>query len=48
LTLFGFDLIVEEGSLDYYIVDVNYFPAYDGVLDLFEQTYDLLCEKTKK
>lgn len=31
LTLFGWDLIMEEGSDRLFIIDVNYFPGYDEV-----------------
>jgi glutathione synthase/RimK-type ligase-like ATP-grasp enzyme len=31
LTLFGWDLIIEEQSNSPYIIDVNYFPGYDEI-----------------
>ncbi|CAN1167683.1 Inositol 1,3,4-trisphosphate 5/6-kinase 4 [Linum perenne] len=33
LTVFGFDVVVEEGSNDHVIVDVNYFPSFKEVGD---------------
>lgn len=39
LTLFGWDLIMEEGSDRLFIIDVNHFPGYDEVdfLGLFTE-----------
>eukprot|EP00897_Mesotaenium_endlicherianum_P010747 jgi/Mesen1/9700/ME000069S09110 len=31
LTLFGFDVVVKEGTTDYVIIDVNYFPSFKDV-----------------
>ncbi|CAO3600768.1 unnamed protein product [Absidia cylindrospora] len=31
LTFFGFDVLLESGTNDYYIVDVNYFPSFKNV-----------------
>ncbi|KAI8344830.1 inositol 1, 3, 4-trisphosphate 5/6-kinase-domain-containing protein [Chlamydoabsidia padenii] len=31
LTFFGFDVLLETGTNDYYIVDVNYFPSFKNV-----------------
>ncbi|CEG49891.1 inositol-tetrakisphosphate 1-kinase-like [Plasmopara halstedii] len=33
LTLFGFDVIVAEGSMGFYVIDVNYFPSYQELND---------------
>jgi len=30
LSLFGVDVVIENGSEDLYVVDVNYFPGYNG------------------
>ena len=30
LTFFGYDLVCEEGTGDYWILDINYFPSYAG------------------
>ena len=34
-TLLGIDIIVDEETGDYGVIDVNYFPGYDGVRDQF-------------
>ena len=34
-TLLGIDIIVDKDTGDYGIIDVNYFPGYDGVRDQF-------------
>ncbi|KAG7397847.1 Inositol-tetrakisphosphate 1-kinase [Phytophthora boehmeriae] len=34
LTLFGFDVIVEDDTQDLYVIDVNYFPSYREMGDL--------------
>ena len=34
-TLLGIDIIVDTESSDYGIIDINYFPGYDGVRDQF-------------
>ncbi|KAI8098690.1 inositol-tetrakisphosphate 1-kinase [Halteromyces radiatus] len=31
LTFFGFDVLLESGTNDYYVVDVNYFPSFKNV-----------------
>ncbi|KAK6914435.1 Inositol-tetrakisphosphate 1-kinase, N-terminal [Dillenia turbinata] len=33
LTIFGFDVVIQEGSGDYVIVDVNYLPSFKEVPD---------------
>ena len=33
LHLFGFDILVEEGSGDYALIDINRFPSYAGIGD---------------
>ena len=30
LTLFGFDVLVEDGTGDHVVVDVNYWPSFSG------------------
>lgn len=35
LTLFGVDIIVDEKTGDYGLIDLNYLPSYDGVLPYF-------------
>eukprot|EP00116_Pleurobrachia_bachei_P003546 sb/3463808/ len=39
LSLFGYDVLVEEGSGKAYIVDINYMPGYAG----FEDFHEVLC-----
>ncbi|MED6138440.1 Inositol 1,3,4-trisphosphate 5/6-kinase 4 [Stylosanthes scabra] len=33
LTIFGFDVVIQEGTLDHVIVDVNYLPSFKEVPD---------------
>ncbi|MED6160987.1 hypothetical protein PIB30_056436 [Stylosanthes scabra] len=33
LTIFGFDVVIQEGTRDHVIVDVNYLPSFKEVLD---------------
>ncbi|KAJ7542219.1 hypothetical protein O6H91_10G094900 [Diphasiastrum complanatum] len=33
LTIFGFDIVIQEGTNDHVIVDVNYFPSFKDVPD---------------
>ncbi|RKP08160.1 hypothetical protein THASP1DRAFT_23806 [Thamnocephalis sphaerospora] len=38
--LFGFDIIIDTATGDYYVIDVNYFPSYSG-----ESTFQaVLCD----
>lgn len=37
LTLFGIDIIVEENTGNYGLIDLNYMPSYDGVLTYFAE-----------
>lgn len=50
LTLFGVDVIVERKSRRVAVVDINYFPGYEGVesalQDLFQHTVQVLTEST--
>lgn len=39
LSLFGYDVLVEEGTGKAYIVDINYMPGYAG----FEDFHEVLC-----
>ena len=50
LTLFGVDIIVDEKTGDYGLIDLNYLPSYDGVLTHFaEDMYrKLLTVKSDK
>ncbi|ORX44524.1 inositol 1, 3, 4-trisphosphate 56-kinase [Piromyces finnis] len=45
LTLFGYDVIIDSVTNDYYIVDVNYFPAFSGVKDFNEVLYNAILKK---
>jgi len=45
LTLFGYDVIIDSVTNDYYIVDVNYFPAFSGVKDFNEVLYNAIIKK---
>jgi len=52
LTLFGFDIIIDDKTGDYVIIDLNYLPSYDAVNSYFaEELYSLLAniceEKTR-
>ncbi|KAJ3365159.1 Inositol-tetrakisphosphate 1-kinase [Allomyces arbusculus] len=42
LTLFGFDVIVDQHSGTRYVIDVNYFPSYQGVGDFADRFSALL------
>jgi len=48
LTLYGYDVIIDSETNDYYIVDVNYFPAYAGVEDFNEILYKAILKKLNK
>ncbi|OWZ22485.1 hypothetical protein PHMEG_0002800 [Phytophthora megakarya] len=47
LTLFGFDVIVaDDGTNDFYVIDVNYFPSYrelDGLSAILRKHVKKLC-----
>ncbi|ORX83571.1 inositol 1, 3, 4-trisphosphate 56-kinase [Anaeromyces robustus] len=45
LTLYGYDVIIDSETNDYYIVDVNYFPAFAGVKDFNEVLYNAILKK---
>lgn len=42
LSLFGWDLIISEQDTTPYIIDVNTFPGYDGVPNVYEEITNLL------
>ena len=44
LKLFGFDVIIESESGRYAVIDVNIFPSYRGVGDLYEKITVLMQE----
>ena len=45
LDLLGVDMIVEEGTSQIYVVDVNYFPGFSGVHDLDGKLLRLLLKE---
>lgn len=48
ISVFGFDVIRSEGGSMLYLIDINYFPGFDGVPDAGELLYQhvvALCEK---
>lgn len=45
LTLFGWDLIIEEVTRTPYIIDVNYFPGYDEVNDFLPLIHRAISKK---
>ncbi|SAM02648.1 hypothetical protein [Absidia glauca] len=44
LTFFGFDVLMESGTNDYYVVDVNYFPSFKNVPH-FQSTFVSILKK---
>ena len=48
LTLFGFDVILERNTGRLFVVDVNFFPAYDGIDDFYENLLGLIKERAVK
>ncbi|KAL7753008.1 hypothetical protein RI367_001459 [Sorochytrium milnesiophthora] len=42
LRLFGVDIIREASSGDYYVVDLNYFPSFDGIPDFHRVFLDVI------
>lgn len=47
LTFFGVDVIIEDETGKYVIIDINNFPAYDGVPDFPELFKELLIEESQ-
>lgn len=41
LNLVGIDIIIDRNTGDYAVIDVNYFPGYEGVTDFNLQLFDL-------
>ena len=41
LNLVGIDIIIDRNTGDYAVIDVNYFPGYEGVTDFSTQLFDL-------
>ncbi|KAI8329715.1 inositol 1, 3, 4-trisphosphate 5/6-kinase-domain-containing protein [Chlamydoabsidia padenii] len=44
LTFFGFDVLLESGTNDYYVVDLNYFPSFKNVTD-FQSIFVAILKK---
>ncbi|KAI9481559.1 MAG: inositol-tetrakisphosphate 1-kinase [Benjaminiella poitrasii] len=42
LTFFGFDVLLESHTNEYYVVDVNYFPSFKDVDDFHSMFVDIL------
>jgi inositol-1,3,4-trisphosphate 5/6-kinase / inositol-tetrakisphosphate 1-kinase len=47
LSLFGFDILIEKETNDYFIVDINYFPGYKNVENFDEKLLKYLKEISK-
>ncbi|KAI1284949.1 Inositol-tetrakisphosphate 1-kinase [Halotydeus destructor] len=45
LYLFGIDIIIEQGTGRYAIIDINLFPGYDGVDNFLEELCDLIVDE---
>lgn len=41
LNLVGVDVIIDKNTGDYAVIDVNYFPGYEGITDFSTQLFDL-------
>jgi len=41
LNLVGIDIIIDKNTGDYAVIDVNYFPGYEGVTDFSKQLFHL-------
>jgi inositol-1,3,4-trisphosphate 5/6-kinase/inositol-tetrakisphosphate 1-kinase len=41
LNLVGIDIIIDRNTGDYAVIDVNYFPGYEGITDFSKQLFDL-------
>lgn len=46
LTFFGVDVIIEDESGRYVVIDINNFPAYDGVQEFPELFKNILIEES--
>lgn len=44
LHLLGIDIIIDEENGKYYVIDVNYFPGYKNVKDIWPKFFDFLLE----
>jgi inositol-1,3,4-trisphosphate 5/6-kinase/inositol-tetrakisphosphate 1-kinase len=43
LNLIGFDILIDEGG-GYWLVDLNYFPGYKNIENLWEQFFNFFLE----
>jgi inositol-1,3,4-trisphosphate 5/6-kinase/inositol-tetrakisphosphate 1-kinase len=43
LNLVGIDIIIDRNTGDYAVIDVNYFPGYEGITDFSKQLF-YLCQ----
>jgi inositol-1,3,4-trisphosphate 5/6-kinase/inositol-tetrakisphosphate 1-kinase len=41
LNLIGIDIIIDKNTGDYAVIDVNYFPGYEGITDFSKELFDL-------
>ncbi len=41
LNLIGIDIIIDRITGDYAVIDVNYFPGYEGITDFSKQLFHL-------
>lgn len=52
LTMFGIDIVVEKGTGHHVVIDINYFPGYEGApsfsVDFVKYVHDLLDESHTK
>ena len=42
LSLFGIDVFVENGTRNHVVIDINYFPGYDGAATFFSDLADYI------
>lgn len=48
MTLFGVDVVIENSSGKYAIIDINAFPGYDGVPEFYKTLIDYIIEQMNK
>lgn len=52
LTMFGIDIIVEKGTGHHVVIDINYFPGYEGApsfpVDFAKYVHDLIDKSNRK
>jgi inositol-1,3,4-trisphosphate 5/6-kinase/inositol-tetrakisphosphate 1-kinase len=41
LNLVGIDIIIDNNTGDYAVIDVNYFPGYEGITDFSTELFHL-------